>query len=127
MFSSLIRRPKPGSRRVFVRESNFSPSPGPSTRRRDSVRRHATADFTEAEDDEDEESNDGRARQYNDQADEEDDDGEGDGDVVDDDAEPGDRRARLPVLPLFSSSHLGSIIVPRLIPLESSLADLESL
>jgi hypothetical protein len=109
MFSSLLRRPKPGSRHVLVREANFSPSPGPSTRR-NSIRRHATADFTEADDDDEEDDSDhGRLRQYRGQGDEGDDDG--DDDIADDDPEHADRPARLPVLPLFSSSHLDSLPV----------------
>ncbi|KAI9171224.1 Calcium channel YVC1 [Paramyrothecium foliicola] len=109
MFSSLMRRPKPGSRRALLRQDSFSASPGPSTRRRDSIRRHATADFTEADDDdEDDESNDPRGRRFDDQAVQEED---ADEDVDEDDLDHANPTARLPVLPLFSSSHLDSLAV----------------
>lgn len=72
-------------------EEEAEPSPGPS--RRPYVQpRHATADFTEAEEDDDDDSNGGI------------------GGFRGDERTPDDEDGQLPsshVLPLFSSSHLG--------------------
>ena len=99
MFSSLLRRPRNGPRRVDRRhDSSASPSPGPAHREYE-ARRHATADFTEADDDGDD-SNEEGANQYENQrnqAPEEEEEG----------GEDGRPRTALPVLPLFSASHLG--------------------
>ncbi|KYK59458.1 uncharacterized protein DCS_00588 [Drechmeria coniospora] len=145
MFSSMLRRPKNGSRRVDVRDGRPSPStPAPATStprapatdglspvvagfsspaallspavrlspprpRRLFVRRtHATADFTEADDDDDDdEDSDAEPVHRFDHA--------GPPDAPDEDAdddadEDGGRKA-LPLLPLFSASHLDSLPV----------------
>ncbi|KAK2932533.1 hypothetical protein FoTM2_006991 [Fusarium oxysporum f. sp. vasinfectum] len=58
MFSSLLRRPRAGPRRIDRRRNtSFSPSPGPA-RRRYTLERHATADFTEADDDDGDDTHD---------------------------------------------------------------------
>lgn len=90
MLSRLLR-PFKGGREAQIDGSN-EPSPGPS--RHDYVRlRHATADFTEADDDDDEDSNNDGLGPFGNPGRAEDDD------------------AGLPrsssVLPLFSASHLG--------------------
>ncbi|KAF4421249.1 YVC1-vacuolar cation channel [Fusarium acutatum] len=116
MFSSLLRRPRAGPRRIDRRRNaSFSPSPGPA-RRRYTLERHATADFTEADDDDGDDthdeglsrfrSNDRRTNNDGDEEDDEDDEGE-------EEDRPGEdgRRGGLPVLPLFSASHLDSLPV----------------
>lgn len=106
MFSSLLRRPRPARRRVrdLDLDPSASPSFGPS--------RRPTADFTEADDDDDDEEANERDESHlargarfadDDEGDDEDDNN------ADDDDEDG-RPGALPVLPLFSSSHLGSCI-----------------
>ncbi|GJN66932.1 hypothetical protein PLICBS_000954 [Purpureocillium lilacinum] len=109
MFSSLLRRPSHGSRRVDLREPSLSPSSRPGARRRYGGRTHATADFTEADDD-DEDSNEERVLRFeeggDDDAQDEDGDGDGDGDDADEDGRTG---KALPVLPLFSATHLDSL------------------
>lgn len=109
MFSSLLRRPRSARRRV---RDHLDPQHEPSSVASASFgnRRRATADFTEADDDEDhaheddEEaaghgmSNIGRTARFED-------DNHGYPDADDD--EDG-RLGALPVLPLFSVSHLGS-------------------
>ena len=93
MFSSLVRQMQPTPRRR-VDDGRFgrpelSPSPGPA-RHPNAQMRHATADFTEADDD---------------------DDVSNDGDGVDpyqtEPAADEDGPSRLPILPLFSASYLG--------------------
>ncbi|KAM0283095.1 hypothetical protein ACHAQH_002698 [Verticillium albo-atrum] len=100
MFSSLLR-PRRRSRHVDDEGLPTSPPAGPAFRKPPPIRRHATADFTEADDD-DEDSNEDIAEQYI----EGDEDHEEEDDVVDD--EDGMRRS-LPVLPLFSASYLDSL------------------
>ena len=103
MFSSLLRRSRHGSRRVDSRDRSFSPSAGPASRRY-SGPRHASADFTEADDDDDEDDDDDAADDL--------DAGFGigvedaDADNRVDDNEDGEGPG-FQVLPLFSSSHLG--------------------
>ncbi|KEY71494.1 hypothetical protein S7711_03561 [Stachybotrys chartarum IBT 7711] len=111
MFSSLLRRSRHSHRRVLVSEDGGSASPGPSDRRRPSARRHATADFTEADDDdEDEDSHLRGTRRFNS-------DrqiprhNEGGDDDADEDGDEDGGHPPLPVLPLFSSSHLDSLPV----------------
>lgn len=99
MLSSLLR-PFQGSPRV--RES-ASPSPGPANREY-AQRRHATADFTEADDDDDDSNEDGGPAIY-DRGDE----------VGGEDDEDGQHHSGS-VLPLFSSGHLGMIILPQASP-----------
>ncbi|RNJ53422.1 hypothetical protein D7B24_001944 [Verticillium nonalfalfae] len=99
MFTSLLR-PRRHSRHVDDDGLPTSPSAGPAFRK-PPLRRHATADFTEADDD-DEDSNDGMGDQYV-EGDEEQDDEDN---RLDD--EDGVRRS-LPVLPLFSASYLDSL------------------
>jgi hypothetical protein len=124
MFSSLLRRSS--NRRLVASEDGQPlPSPGPSDRRRLSAPRHATADFTEADDDDDDDDDEddrrrsqlrARVRRFNsDNMDLHGGSGRGDGDddpdEPDHDDEDGNdirRRPSLPVLPLFSSTHLGS-------------------
>ncbi|ENH65612.1 Calcium channel YVC1 [Fusarium oxysporum f. sp. cubense race 1] len=113
MFSSLLRRPRAGPRRIDRRRNtSFSPSPGPA-RRRYTLERHATADFTEADDDDGDDTHDeglsrfrSNERRTNNDGDEEDDEDE-------EEDRPGEdgRRGGLPVLPLFSASHLDSLPV----------------
>lgn len=107
MFSSLLHRPRPGSRRNHSgHDKSASPSPGPANRAY-TLHRHATADFTEADDDGDESNEEGvntyRNRQPSRQDEEVDEDEEEEGHHRDEDG----RRGSLPVLPLFSASHLG--------------------
>lgn len=114
MFSSLLRRPRAGPRRIDRRRNtSFSPSPGPA-RRRYTLERHATADFTEADDDDGDDTHDeglsrfrSNERRTNNDGDEEDDEDD-EGEEEDRPGEDG-RRGGLPVLPLFSASHLGTL------------------
>uniref|UniRef100_A0A0D2XW95 Calcium channel YVC1-like C-terminal transmembrane domain-containing protein n=1 Tax=Fusarium oxysporum (strain Fo5176) TaxID=660025 RepID=A0A0D2XW95_FUSOF len=116
MFSSLLRRPRAGPRRIDRRRNtSFSPSPGPA-RRRYTLERHATADFTEADDDDGDDTHDeglsrfrSNERRTNNDGDEEDDEDD-EGEEEDRPGEDG-RRGGLPVLPLFSASHLDSLPV----------------
>jgi hypothetical protein len=96
MFSSLLRRPQHGTRRVEIRDSSLSPatrSPG----QRYTVHRHASADFTEGDDDDDLDVADFGNTQNADTL---------RGEAVEDGDEDGEHN-ELPVLPLFSSTHLG--------------------
>lgn len=112
MLSTLLRRSSSNKKggqdkRRRVHSSMFhsnpnSPSPGPASRREYLEPRHATADFTEAEDDEDEESNEEEegpgelprfTRSRHDGALQ---DGEG-------------RRSSATMIPLFSANHLGKL------------------
>lgn len=105
-------RPKKGSRRVDIRDLSPSASSRFLPRHRINNRPHATADFTEADDDEDEDDED---EDDND----EDDDDQQDGDESTQgpshgrarDAQAGDDNGRkgLPVLPLFSATHLDAL------------------
>lgn len=122
MFSSLLRRSS-NRRRIASEDGQPLPSPGPSDRRRLSAPRHATADFTEADDDDEDDDEDdrrpsqlrARIRRFNsDNVDLQVGGGRGDDgddrDEPDHDDEDGNdarRRPSLPVLPLFSSTHLG--------------------
>lgn len=99
MFSSLLRRKRRHNRQDDEQDDSVSPS-ARNMPRRFTSRTHATADFTEADDDdEDDDDDDG---EFN---------GEGispyhnehTGDMDEDDGDP----AALPVLPLFSTTHLG--------------------
>lgn len=111
MFSSLLRRPRAGPRRVDRRRnSSPSPSPGPA-RRRYTLERHATADFTEADDDDADESHDEGMTRFHSNDRHVDDDGDEEDDQDDGQDEDGRRRGGLPVLPLFSASHLDSLPV----------------
>jgi hypothetical protein len=93
MFSSLLR-PRP-ARPIDPRDIRHnSPPPGPANFHT-SRPRHATADFTEADDDDDDESTP-RLDHFDDNA----------------AGVEGDHTRRpLPVLPLFSASHLGMLSV----------------
>jgi hypothetical protein len=99
MFSSFLRNKQQQSgRRVHVQEDPEvldSPSPGPAHQHHApyAARRHATADFTEADDDDDDSNEDGIGRYQL----------GGDGED-DEDGGPG---RRLPILPLFSAAYLG--------------------
>ncbi|SPO00109.1 related to YVC1 - vacuolar cation channel [Cephalotrichum gorgonifer] len=95
MFSSMLRQMQhtPPRRVDHDRARSHSPSPGPANRAY-AHPRHATADFTEADDDEEEVSNEG--------------DGTGPYQV---DPMDEDGPSRLPVLPLFSSSYLDSLAI----------------
>ena len=100
MFSSLLRpKQQQSTRRVHVQEdaeARDSPSPGPAGQHhlQYAARRHATADFTEADDDDDD-SNEGGIGRY-----------QLGGDDADEDEDGGAGR-RLPILPLFSAAYLG--------------------
>lgn len=110
MFSTLLRRPRPVRRRVESLDqgrasaSIASPSFAPS-------RRIPTADFTEDDDDVTEHNipGVGRSARFVDPGDE-----DGNGEEEDEEEEEDDdggedgRRGALPVLPLFSTTHLGS-------------------
>ncbi|KAF4984616.1 hypothetical protein FZEAL_238 [Fusarium zealandicum] len=112
MFSSLLRRPRAGSRRVDRRRNqSASPSPGPASRHY-TLERHATADFTEADDDDADDSHDEEEgltpfRSNDRRVDDHDADENNRNDGQDEDG----RRGGLPVLPLFSASHLDSLPV----------------
>jgi hypothetical protein len=67
-------------------------TPGPATRREYAQHRHATADFTEAEDDDDDTNDEGRQRYPSQRHADRDEDGD---------------PSTSNVLPLFSASHLG--------------------
>ncbi|KAM0245610.1 hypothetical protein ACHAP5_005260 [Fusarium lateritium] len=126
MFSSLLRRPRAGPRRIDRRRNTSgSPSPGPA-RRPYTLERHATADFTEADDDDGDDtqdealnrfrSNDRRTNNDGDEEEEEDDDDDNDGEEEEEEEEEEDgpdedNQRRLPVLPLFSATHLDSLPV----------------
>lgn len=71
------------------------------------ARRRATADFTEAEDDDEDTHEDDTMPGF--EAADDDDDDEDDDDDADEDGQPSARRTPLPVLPLFSASHLGML------------------
>ena len=108
MFSSLLRRQRRGSRRVGDRNASISPSSGPPRSRNVTSRTHATADFTEADEDDEDTNDDGLGQFDEEEAEaanqEEDDDG--------DDPEDEDEQLQpLPVLPLFSATHLGMILL----------------
>ena len=105
MIHSLLR-PCPSNRRVGGRDLSASPTstPGP---RRETPRRRATADFTEADDDDDDEDTQEETMPGFVAADEDDEEGQDDDDDGNDPGQPTGRRTPLPVLPLFSSSHLG--------------------
>lgn len=111
MFSSTLR-PGAGSRRVNRRpDSTGSLSPHP-TRREYTLRRHATADFTEADDDEPDDSHEEgppprfpNDRHVDDEGDDDDDENDNNNEAIDEDG----RHGALPVLPLFSASHLGAL------------------
>lgn len=100
MFSSLLRPKLAAARRIdsHLFDSNPpTPSPGPANRR-NVEERHATADFTEGEDDEEDDEDNGHHFDLN----------------HDPNhpsirfADQGDfRRNSNPVIPLFSASHLG--------------------
>ncbi|KAI0555518.1 hypothetical protein F4679DRAFT_524195 [Xylaria curta] len=99
MLSSLLR-PKPAVRRVdsYFYDSNAqTPSPGPASRQY-LEQRHATADFTEGDEDDDEEEDDGHEP-----------------DVQHPSIRFADqgvsRRNHNPVIPLFSASHLDTLPV----------------
>ncbi|KAM3521535.1 hypothetical protein NHJ13051_006184 [Beauveria bassiana] len=85
----------------------FSPSPPPHRPpRQSSARMHATADFTEADDDEDDEDDEEQGLDHGDGPDQDDEH------AVDDLAIPQQRGpGGLPVIPLFSSTHLDTLPV----------------
>lgn len=85
-------------------EPEPEPSRGPARQEGYFQPRHATADFTEADDDDDESNDEERPRYRG---------GEGDGDDDEDENEDGLPQSGT-VLPLYSSSHLG---IPSNIPL----------
>lgn len=111
MPSTMLHPSRLSHRRVSIRDASISPSTAPPLRQYASGRTHATADFTEADDDEDEDEDEddfhqGGLGRYDNANDIHGDDG-----VVEDEEDvdegPSNRRHSLPVLPLFSSSHLG--------------------
>ncbi|KAG6104826.1 hypothetical protein E4U31_001728 [Claviceps sp. LM219 group G6] len=125
MFSSLLRRPRRGPRRLDIHDFAAS-SPSPLSQQRHiqyADRTHATADFTEADDDdedtieEDLAQFDGHDGQANDRARERERERDQDRDqdedladqIEDDEADEDNRHRGLPVLPLFSATHLDSL------------------
>ncbi|KAG8425403.1 hypothetical protein J3458_002105 [Metarhizium acridum] len=110
MFSSLLRRPKRGSRRLDIRDFSVSPSSGPPRQHQFTGRAHATADFTEADDD-DEDTNEEDLVRFDEEVDGVQDEVEEDEDEDDADhgADEDDRHRALPVLPLFSATHLDTL------------------
>ncbi|KAF3024251.1 hypothetical protein E8E14_012233 [Neopestalotiopsis sp. 37M] len=122
MLSTLLRsskKPAPTDKRRRVDSSMFhsnpnTPSPGPASRREYLEPRHATADFTEAEDEEDEESNEDedvgelpprfQRPRY--------DGGGGSGGIHDGE---GRRNSSAAMIPLFSASHLDSLPIYSLV------------
>lgn len=113
MFSSLLRRPKRPARRVAIRHlAASSPPTGPPRQRNLTQRTHATADFADDDDEETtEEELDQSEEEAGDEPDQEDDDEEEDEDEGDDGADEDNRRQTLPVLPLFSATHLGNCLL----------------
>lgn len=111
MFGSLLRS-RPAKERVVGRDLSASPASPASQplgrRNSNGSRRRATADFTEADDDDEDTHEDdtmpGFEAAEEDEDEDEDEDDDDDGDEVR--RHPG-RRTPLPVLPLFSASHLG--------------------
>jgi hypothetical protein len=95
-FTNLLQSIRSSSRRGVVDETEDERRPYSRTR-------HATADFTEADDDDEDEDDD----------DNNDDDDENDNEESPNDEDRGGMRpsARAPVLPLFSESHLDSLPV----------------
>ncbi|KAG5917672.1 hypothetical protein E4U42_007161 [Claviceps africana] len=121
MFSSLLRRSRRGRRRLDIDDLAASSSSLPHQRHRPYAdRTHATADFTEADDDEDEDSNEEDLVRFDEDAGQanaqqrdrhryrgRDRHRDQDQDQAEEDGLDQDNRARrLPVLPLFSASHL---------------------
>lgn len=122
MFSSLLSRDRRGRpRRPAARDDSLSP---PSRRqpRQYTGRTHATADFTADDDDDEEEDDDFNAEDFSrlDNGDQQDDND----DAVDEDEDGQDQPSSgLPVLPLFSSSHLGMCMALPNTPLPCSKPD----
>ncbi|KAK9435122.1 hypothetical protein VB005_09915 [Metarhizium brunneum] len=110
MFSSLLRRPKRGSRRLDIHDLSVSPSSGPPRQRQFTGRAHATADFTEADDD-DEDTNEEDLIGFDEEADGVHDEVEEEenADDADHGADEDNRHRALPVLPLFSATHLDAL------------------
>ncbi|VUC23110.1 unnamed protein product [Clonostachys rosea] len=117
MISSFLRRPRQARRRVGgIGDSHLGPRDSPSPA---SYRKRATADFTEADDDDEDEDDDHEDPNLRNARFDDRDDGDGhddadEGDEGDEDDGEGDedgRRAALPVLPLFSATHLDSLPV----------------
>ncbi|PHH88236.1 hypothetical protein CDD83_7799 [Cordyceps sp. RAO-2017] len=113
MFSSLLRRPKNARRRVDARDGSPPLSSRPAPRRHITGRTHATADFTEADDDDDEDEDDsdddshpGPANRRRPPPSRQPPD-DGPEDDADEDGSP----KALPVLPLFSATHLDALPV----------------
>ena len=98
MFSSVLGRQRRSRRRVDGGDEGFSPS-ARQLRRQFTNRSHATADFTEADDDDEDDdfNEEGMSRLDNDA------DNQNEDPLDDED----DEERPLPVLPLFSASHLG--------------------
>ncbi|EGX92920.1 cation channel family transporter, putative [Cordyceps militaris CM01] len=89
----------------------YSPSPPPQRPRQFSARVHATADFTEADDDEEDDDEDDFDHDPENPGGAQEDD-EDDEDAIDDLPEPQQRGpGGLPVIPLFSSTHLDTLPV----------------
>ncbi len=110
MFSSLLSRHRSGrSRRLAARNDSLSPPTARRQARQFTGRTHATADFTEADDDDDEEDDEFNEQEFS-RLDNDDHQGNDDAVEEEDDDEDGDgqQAGGLPVLPLFSSSHLGT-------------------
>lgn len=95
MFSSLLRPGQHRPRRDAAPMTE-SPTSGPAYQK-PPFRRHATADFTEADDDDEESQEEEGLNMFREH-----------GDMVDDED---NMRRSLPVLPLFSASYLGMFIV----------------
>lgn len=140
MSSTALRRPRLAPRRASIRHESISPATATPLRPFPAHRTHATADFTEADEDEDEDEDDGFDNNDNNNnssnnvrtdpghfdnnndsnntrrrhghpyaTDDAAGRGQGEqGDDGDEDRQPR-RRNTLPVLPLFSSTHLGMI------------------
>lgn len=140
MSSIALRRPRPAPRRASTRHESVSPSTVTPLRTFAVHRTHATADFTEADEDDDEDDDEGRRFENNGNNNSNSDNNHGiatglfddnndsnirrrPGQVYGDDNAAGRdqggrgddgeedrlprRRNTLPVLPLFSSTHLG--------------------
>lgn len=101
MFSSVLGRQRRSRRRIDGGDGGFSPSTR-HVRRQFTNRTHATADFTEADDDDEEEDDDDFNEEGMSRLDHDSDNQ--DEDPLDDEE---DEERPLPVLPLFSASHLG--------------------
>ena len=106
MFSSLLRSRPAKHRRVVGGTVSRDPAVASPSSAGTPGRRHATADFTETNDDDEEDTQEDVMADF--EAVDEDEDEHEDEDDEDHHGEPAGQRTPLPILPLFSSTHLGT-------------------